>query len=149
MFDNTSSKFQQFKQFMFAPYLLTFVISIVIGYSFSDVIKSLTKFISKLISYTWSWIFDFNGTHSATSLLSSLSSVVQDIFTLVFISYIVFYVITTINKYLTKNKEEQWGYDQAHEDAIKIQELQDKNNTLVDENIQLQKELLSELRKHN
>ncbi|MCK8617333.1 MscL family protein [Fructobacillus sp. M158] len=148
LFDNTSSNFEQFKQFMFAPFLLTFVISIVIGYSFSDVIKSLTNFIARFIGYIWSWIFDFNGSHPTASLLSSLSSIVQDSLTLVFISYIVFYLIKTINKYLKKNKSQQWGYDQAHEDALLMQELQEKNNNLIQENIKLQKELLAELRKN-
>lgn len=138
LFDHTSSNFEQFKQFMFAPFLLTFVISIVIGYNFSDVIKSLTSFIANLIGYIFKWIFEFNGNHSTNALESSFSSLLQNSLTLFFISYIVFYLIKTINKYLKKNREQQWGYDQAHEDAIKIQKLQE-------ENIKLQKQLIEKI----
>ncbi|CAK1254105.1 MscL family protein [Fructobacillus cardui] len=138
LFDHTSSNFEQFKQFMFAPFLLTFVISIVIGYNFSDVIKSLTSFLANLIGYIWMWIFAFNGNHPTHTLESSFVSLLQNSLTLFFISYIVFYLIKTINKYLKKNREQQWGYDQAHEDAIKIQKLQE-------ENIKLQKQLIEKL----
>ncbi|MDF7637783.1 MscL family protein [Leuconostocaceae bacterium ESL0958] len=134
----TSTGFNSFKQFVFAPYLLTFVISIVIGYAFSAVIKDLAAILSALIRYLSGWIFDMKGAHPLQPLLHNVANLFESTLTLAFISVTVYYTVKFINNYLTKEKDEQWGFDQQHEDALQEQALQKRT-------IELQEEILKRL----
>lgn len=145
---NGSARIAAFRQFLFAPNLLTFVISVIVGNSFGSAIKDLITTISGIFKALTIWIFSSAHTLHLDYVSTPLEEFIDSMLTLLFIALVVFYTVQFINTYLVRSADEKWGYDQAHEDALKIQELQEKNNTLVNENIQLQKELLEELRKN-
>lgn len=145
---NGSAKISAFRQFIFAPNLLTFVISVVVGNSFGSAIKDLIATASGLLKTLTVWLFTSGHTLNLDYTLIPLASLIDSMLTLLFIAIVVFYTIQFINNYLVRLNEEKWGYDQAHEDSLQVQELQKKNNQLVDENIKLQRELLEELRKN-
>ncbi|GAP01984.1 large-conductance mechanosensitive channel [Fructobacillus fructosus] len=145
---NGSAKISAFRRFIFAPNLLTFVISVVVGNSFGSAIKDLIATASGLIKILTVWLFTSGHKLNLDYALTPLASLLDSLLTLLFIAIVVFYTIQFINNYLVRNNDEKWGYDQAHVDAIKIQKLQNKNNQLVEENIKLQHELLEEFRKN-
>lgn len=145
---NGSARISAFRRFIFAPNLLTFVISVVVGNSFGSAIKDLIATVSGLLKTLTIWLFTSGHTLNYDYALTPLASLLDSLLTLLFIAIVVFYTIQFINNYLVRNNDEKWGYDQAHVDAIKIQNLQNKNNQLVEENIKLQHELLEEFRKN-
>lgn len=142
---STNSTLKAFKQFLFAPNLLTFVISVVVGNSFGSAIKDLIATLSGLVNFLFEWIWGTNHPLQFTLILNPLASFFNSFITLIFIAAIVFYTIRFINNSLIKSKEAKWGYDESHEDALHIQALQRKNNTLQAENLALQKQILAEL----
>ncbi|CAK1227820.1 Large-conductance mechanosensitive channel (MscL) [Fructobacillus tropaeoli] len=143
-----TKKISAFRQFIFAPNLLTFVISVVVGNSFGSAVKDLISTASGLLKTLTIWLFTSGHNLTLDYILTPLSSLLESMLTLLFIAIIVFYTIEFINNYLVRNNDEKWGYDQAHEDSLQVQDLQNKNNQLVEENIKLQHELLNELRKN-
>jgi large-conductance mechanosensitive channel len=47
----SNDSFEKFKQFLFAPNLLTFVISVVVGNSFGSTIKELVNFVFGIFKF--------------------------------------------------------------------------------------------------
>ncbi|MBX8456268.1 MscL family protein, partial [Apilactobacillus kunkeei] len=128
---NGSKKISAFRQFIFAPNLLTFVISVVVGNSFGSAIKDLISTASGLLKTLTIWLFTSGHNLNIDYTLTPFGSLAESMLTLLFIAIVVFYTIEFINNYLVRNNEEKWGYDQAHEDSLQVQDLQNKNNQLL------------------
>ncbi|GAP03294.1 large-conductance mechanosensitive channel [Fructobacillus pseudoficulneus] len=143
----SSAGWVSFRRFLFAPNLLTFVISVVVGNAFGAAIKDLVSLIAHLLYSLWRWIFFaghplyFDATQTAwTSFLTSL-------LTMLSIALAVYYTIQFINNKLIGSESEKWGYDEPHVDMMALQKLQKENNDLVRANSELQKQILAELTK--
>ncbi|MDF7637553.1 MscL family protein [Leuconostocaceae bacterium ESL0958] len=134
-----------FRRFIFAPNLLTFVISVVVGNAFGGTVKDLVTFISRLFYAIWRWLFTAGHPANFTATQNAFETFLDSTLTLIFIALAVFYTIQFINNWLIGNKEEMWGYDEAHVDMMNLQAIQKENNRLVAENNRLQGEVLTAL----
>ncbi|CAH1853277.1 MscL family protein [Convivina intestini] len=145
LLNNTNAKWVAFRQFIFAPNLLTFVISVVVGNSFGSAIKDLISTVSGTVNFLIKWSLYKDHPLDFDLIASPFGDFFNSFLTMLFIAVTVFYTIQFINKSLIRTKEEQWGFDQAHEDALVFQKMQAENNKLQAENAQLQKQMLAKL----
>lgn len=116
---NGSARIAAFRQFLFAPNLLTFVISVIVGNSFGSAIKDLITTISGIFKALTIWIFSSAHTLHLDYVSTPLEEFIDSMLTLLFIALVVFYTVQFINTYLVRSADEKWGYDQAHEDALR------------------------------
>lgn len=135
----SNDSFEKFKQFLFAPNLLTFVISVVVGNSFGSTIKELVNFIFGIFKFVQFFLLSKNNTIELRLITKPFSSLFTSLSTTILIAAIVFYTIRLINNSIISDPENKWGYNQQHADAVRLQ----KQN---EETITLQKEILSELK---
>ncbi len=135
----SNDSFEKFKQFLFAPNLLTFVISVVVGNSFGSTIKELVNFIFGIFKFVQFFLLSKNNTIELSLITKPFSSLFTSLSTTLLIAAIVFYTIRLINNSIISDPENKWGYNQQHADAVRLQ----KQN---EEAITLQKEILSELK---
>lgn len=135
-----------FRRFLFAPNLLTFVISVVVGNAFGSTVKELVSTLSHFFYAIWRWIVGSSHSLNFDSTWNSVSDLLTSTLTLISIALAVFYFIQFINNWLIGSEQEKWGYDEPHQDSLNEQALQKKNNALVKENIALQKEIISLLK---
>lgn len=145
LLNNTNAKWVAFRQFIFAPNLLTFVISVVVGNSFGSAIKDLISTVSGTVNFLIKWSLYKDHPLDFDLITTPFGNFFNSFLTMLFIAVTVFYTIQFINKSLIRTKEEQWGFDQAHEDALVFQKMQAENNKLQAENAQLQKQMLAKL----
>lgn len=138
----SSESMVSFRRFIFAPNLLTFVISVVVGNAFGATVKELVNTVSHFFYALWRWIVRSGHPLNFDSTLSALSDLFTSSLTLISIALAVFYFIEFINNWLIGTEQEKWGYDEPHQDSLDMQALQKKNNALVKENIALQKEMI-------
>ncbi|CAH1851834.1 MscL family protein [Convivina praedatoris] len=143
--NSTNAKWVAFRQFIFAPNLLTFVISVVVGNSFGSAIKDLISTASGTVNFILKWSMNKNHPLDFDLIMAPFGDFLNSFLTMLFIALTVFYTIQFINNSLIRTKEEQWGFDQAHEDALVFQKMQAENNKLQAENAKLQREILSKL----
>lgn len=135
----SNDSFEKFKQFLFAPNLLTFVISVVVGNSFGSTIKELVNFVFGIFKFVQFFLLSKNNTIELRLITKPFSSLFTSLSTTILIAAIVFYTIRLINNSIISDPENKWGYNQQHADAVRLQ----KQN---EETITLQKEILSELK---
>lgn len=135
-----------FRRFLFAPNLLTFVISVVVGNAFGSTVKELVTTLFHFFYALWRWIVGKGHPASFDSTWNALSDFLTSALTLLAIALAVFYFIQFINNWLIGSEEEKWGYDEPHQDSLNEQALLKKNNALMKENIALQKEILQLLK---
>lgn len=135
----SNDSFEKFKQFLFAPNLLTFVISVVVGNSFGSTIKELVNFVFGIFKFVQLFLLSKNNTIELRLITKPFSSLFTSLSTTILIAAIVFYTIRLINNSIISDPENKWGYNQQHADAVRLQ----KQN---EETITLQKEILSELK---
>ncbi|MGX7051511.1 MscL family protein [Leuconostoc palmae] len=136
--NQSSRSITQFRQFLFAPNLLTFVISVVVGNSFGSTIKELVNTISGTLDFIHVWIFSKNHLLNYALISKPFGQFFNSLITMIFIAFIVFYTIKFINDKLIVKSEEKWGYNQAHDDALKLHKQQE-------ETIDLQRKILKQL----
>lgn len=142
MLSKSTERLGQFKQFLFAPNLITFVISVVVGNSFGSTIKALVNLVFGLFDFTRIWLFSTQHTLYYNRFTQPLSEFASSLLTTVLIATIVFFTIRFINETLIVDPVNKWGYNQAHADALHLQ----KQN---EETIALQRKILAELEKLN
>ncbi|MCO0832140.1 MscL family protein [Fructobacillus sp. W13] len=136
-----------FRRFIFAPNLLTFVISVVVGNAFGSTVKDLVSFTFNFFKALWFWLIRSDHVFTMEKTTESLSTFIASALTLLAISLAVFYFIQFINNWLIGTEEEKWGYDEPHQDSLNEQALQKENNELIRQNIALQKEMIELLKK--
>lgn len=142
LLNKSNESFGQFKQFLFAPNLITFVISVVVGNSFGTTVKELVNFVLGLFDFLRIWLFTSQHTTYYNRVTVPFSAFFNSLLTTVLIATIVFFTIRFINDALISNPTNKWGYNQEHNDALKIQ----KQN---EETLELQRKILQELEKLN
>ncbi|MCK8617524.1 MscL family protein [Fructobacillus sp. M158] len=135
-----------FRRFLFAPNLLTFVISVVVGNAFGSSVKELVSTLFHFFSAIWRWLVQPSHPINFTSTWTALSDFLTSALTLLAIALAVFYFIEFINNWLIGSEQEKWGYDEPHQDALDMQALQKENNALVKKNIALQEEMIQLLK---
>jgi len=140
--NKSTESFGQFKQFLFAPNLLTFVISVVVGNSFGATVKELVNTVSGVLAFVHLWFFSKSHVMNYTFITKPFGAFFNSLITMIFIAFIVFYTIKFINDTLIVNSVDKWGYNQAHADALKLQQQNEKT-------IALQHQILEQLKKTN
>ncbi|MBS9336651.1 MscL family protein [Fructobacillus papyrifericola] len=131
-----------FRRFLFAPNLLTFVISVVVGNAFGSTVKELVSTLFHFFSALWRWLVRPSHPINFSSTWANLSDFLTSALTLLAIALAVFYFIEFVNNWLIGAEQEKWGYDEPHQDSLDMQKLQRENNDLVKKNIALQEEML-------
>lgn len=142
MLNKSTEHLGQFKQFLFAPNLITFVISVVVGNSFGATIKTLVNLVFGLFDFTRIWLFSAQHTAYYNRITQPFSEFSSSLITTILIATIVFFTIRFINEALIVDPVNKWGYNQVHADALQLQ----KQN---EETIALQRQILTELEKLN
>ncbi|MBS9338716.1 large-conductance mechanosensitive channel [Fructobacillus sp. M2-14] len=145
--ERSSAGMIAFRRFIFAPNLLTFVISVVVGNAFGSTVKDLVSLTFNFFKALWSWLIRADHQFKMEQTSESLSTFIASSLTLLAISLAVFYFIQFINNWLIGTEEEKWGYDEPHQDSLDQQALQKENNELVRQNITLQKEIIELLKR--
>ncbi|MBS9335133.1 MscL family protein [Fructobacillus sp. M1-13] len=135
-----------FRRFLFAPNLLTFVISVVVGNAFGSTVRELVSTLFHFFSAIWRWLIQANHPIRFDSTWTALSAFLTSALTLLAIALAVFYFIQFINNWLIGTEDEKWGYDEPHQDSLNEQALQRENNKLVEKNIALQEEIIQLLK---
>ncbi|GAO99139.1 MscL family protein [Fructobacillus ficulneus] len=143
--EKSSAGLVSFRRFLFAPNLLTFVISVVVGNAFGSAIKDLVTLAADFLLFLWRWIFTANHPLYFNATENAWNTFVTSFLTMLFIALAVYYTIQLINNRLIGSDNEKWGYDGAHQDMLMLQRLQKENNELVKKNNQLQREVLKAL----
>ncbi|MFH0349093.1 MscL family protein [Leuconostoc citreum] len=110
----------------FAPNLLTFVISVVVGNSFGATVKELVNTVSGVLAFVHLWLFSKSHVMNYTFITKPFGAFFNSLITMIFIAFIVFYTIKFINDTLIVNSVDKWGYNQAHADALKLQQQNEK-----------------------
>lgn len=142
MLNKSTEHLGQFKQFLFAPNLITFVISVVVGNSFGATIKTLVNLVFGLFDFTRIWLFSAQHTAYYNRITQPFLEFSSSLITTILIATIVFFTIRFINEALIVDPVNKWGYNQVHADALQLQ----KQN---EETIALQRQILTELEKLN
>lgn len=145
LLEKSSAGWVSFRRFLFAPNLLTFVISVVVGNAFGGAIKDLVSLLASFISFVWRWVFTKGHPLYFAATQQAWSAFITSFLTMISIALAVYYTIQFINNKLINSESEKWGYDEPHEDMMALQKLQRENNDLIKKNNELQEKVLQAL----
>ncbi|CAK8054303.1 MscL family protein [Eupransor demetentiae] len=146
---NSSETLVSFRQFIFAPNLLTFVISVVVGNSIGSMVKDLVNFVIGLGTFLYQWAFYAGHPLNPNYFINQTEPLLGSFFSMLIVAAVVFYSIQFINDKLIRTESEKWGFDQYHTDMLEIQKIQKRNVELQVENAKLQGQVLEQLKALN
>ncbi|MDF7627049.1 large-conductance mechanosensitive channel [Lactobacillaceae bacterium L1_55_11] len=142
-----NQKWVRFRRFIFAPYLLTFTISIVVGNSYGSAIKDMVTFFGGVYAFLVQWLFQAGHIMNFDLIVTPWNGFLQSFLTLIVIAVSVYYTVSFINNSFIKEADEKWGYDQYHEDMKVLQAELKHNNEIAERNAALQEKILAHLEK--
>lgn len=120
-----------FRKFLTNDKVMGFAIGVIVGNTFTDVVKSFVSLLAGIVNFFG--ILIFSSDHILKWQVIPISGFIQAFLSMLLIAGSVFFFVKLLNNVWARNPEEQFGYNATFVETQKLREAQEETNALLRE----------------
>ncbi|GAK30274.1 hypothetical protein WOSG25_020710 [Weissella oryzae SG25] len=126
-----------FRKFLTNDKVMGFAIGVIVGNTFTDVVKSFVALLTGIINFFV--VLILSPEHILKWQVIPLDNFIQSLLSMLLIAGSVFFFVKLLNNVWARNPEEQFGYNATFVETQKLRKAQEETNDLLRELIEKSK----------